>query len=697
MNSLKEKKTSRKSGIPPELIERARSGEQEAYSELYRLTSPTLYRTIRSMVRDEDLAWDIQQNVYVRAFRSLDRLEAPEAFAAWLRRIAVNETATVMAKELPLTFTDLEGPDEEPLQFPETRVDYQPELSLDRKETARLVREILETLPPEQQLIVGMYYYEGLTIKEISESLHLAPGTVKAQLSRGRKRVEAGVLELEQQGVKLYGLSPLLFLTALLRGMDPPAKIEQQVLTSVLTKTAEANGGAVTITAKTAGSGFLRTLAGKLVIGAAVLAMAGGGVLAYSLLRKSEAPRIGDVRPQPPTEEVAESGPTVTEAPPFEGALELIPDVLFDEAGLKVTPKDLDTQGDHTVTYTVENNTGKDLHLDFEDVAVNGRMVSGSGEIFGSGTETGVLYLNERDLDLYGIRTLEQISAVMVFTDSETKEEVYRSAPVTAKTNAWKGEPVFDESGRLVYDKYGIKIYTDRAEDNDGVSEPHLHMTIVNRSDQAVDVSELFANTEINRYVCATSFRGFSTVTPGNCGVVNVYVWGNYLEENHISFFNEVNMGFEIKKAGTWDYIDKTEVYNVWTNPDPFPDVPYDPEAATVLLDQNGITVVALGWERTYDGDFEMEYYIDNRSGEDLIMTFVDYRVNGSPITELATKYVDNNQRGFGDSSVLRRDLEEKGIDAISEISLRVCLCSQLDWHEYLTGEPVTVTIHEGE
>lgn len=711
------------SALSPEWIERAKAGDQEAYTELYRQTSPALYRTIRSMVRDEDLVWDILQNTYIRAFRALDRLENPAAFLPWLRRIAVNETATVMAKTQPLTFTDLADENGEPPQFAETRETYQPELNLDRQETARLVREILETLPREQQLIVGMFYYEGMSIQEISEALHIAPGTVKAQLYRGRKRIEAGVLDLEKQGVKLYGLAPLPFLLALLRGIEPAAGMEARTLASVLAGIGKANAGAAAasaagttgsygqaaavggagsnagpalVAAKAAKAGFLHTLTGKIVIGAAALAIVGSGVLTYSLLHKDNTPNFSDVRPQQTMQENVVSTPA-TEEVPFDGQVDLIPDVLIDEAGLKVTPKDLDSQGNHTVTYTVENSTGRDLNLNFEDIAVNGCMVSGSGELFGLGPETGVLYLRENDLELYGISTLEQISAVMVFTDSDTGEEVYRSKPVTTKTTAWRGDPVFDESGRLVYDNYGIRIYTDRVEGNDSSSDPCLYMTIINRSDEAIEVGEVFANSVINRYVCPVSFRGFPTVTPGNCGIVAASVRDDYQEQNHISFINDFDMGFEIKKAGTSDYIDETEVYNIWTNPDPLPDVPYDPDSCIPLMEQNGVTVVALNWRRTYDNDFKLEYYIDNHSGQDLVMSFADFRINGVPVSNLATMYVDENQRGFSDLSVWSDDLEEAGIDTISEITLRVYLKNQSNWDEYLVGDPVSISINEGQ
>ena len=216
--------------LSPELTARAKAGDQAAFAELYEQTSPILYRSIRSMVWDEDLSWDILQDSYLRAFQSLDKLEANEAFLPWLRRIAVNVTADRMSKKLPLTFTELSGEETEPPELPDLDPEVQPELALDRKESSRLVREILAGLPEEQHLILGLRYYEELSVRDISELLGVAQGTVKAQLFRGRKRVEAEVRALEKKGLKLYGLSPVAYLGMLLRRLEPLRETEQAAL-----------------------------------------------------------------------------------------------------------------------------------------------------------------------------------------------------------------------------------------------------------------------------------------------------------------------------------------------------------------------------------------------------------------------------------------------------------------------------------
>ena len=301
MKERNEKKTN--AVIAPELVAKARKGDQAAFTALYEQTNSVLYRSVRSMVHDEDLAWDILQDCYLRAFRSLDKLEADEAFLPWLRRIAVNETARQMSKRRTVTFSELSGEEDEDGWEPEimdASIDSQPELALDRKESARLVREILDGLPEGQRLVLGMRYYEDMNVKEIADALGIASGTVMAQLFQGRKKVETKVRALEKQGVKLYGLSPLPFLVALLRNLEPAEAAGQKTLAAVLSQApaaagtaagsaavggAAAGGGeAVQLTAMTAGQALLHGAAAKLAAGALAIAMIGGGIWAGSKL-----------------------------------------------------------------------------------------------------------------------------------------------------------------------------------------------------------------------------------------------------------------------------------------------------------------------------------------------------------------------------------------------------------------------------
>ena len=84
------------------LIRRAAGGDQQAITELYELTYSSVYKTVKSMVADEDSVLDIVQDSYIKGFQSLEQLDAPENFRAWMKRIAVNKAKDYLKRKKKL-------------------------------------------------------------------------------------------------------------------------------------------------------------------------------------------------------------------------------------------------------------------------------------------------------------------------------------------------------------------------------------------------------------------------------------------------------------------------------------------------------------------------------------------------------------------------------------------------------------------
>ncbi|MBQ6160419.1 MAG: sigma-70 family RNA polymerase sigma factor, partial [Oscillospiraceae bacterium] len=275
------------------LVARARRGEQDAYTALYEATSQEVYRTVRAMVRSEDQALDIQQDVYVQAFTHLDQLEEPSKFRVWLRSITVNCARSELRKQTPLLFSEIDTQDGAVVpELPDQRPGNTPELALEQKETAGYIREILDGLTPGQRMLVGMYYYEQIPASEIARELEVSPGTVKTQLFRSRKKIEAAVKRLEDRGVKLFGLAPLPFLLTLLKRQEPAAAASQEVLQASLAKS-----GVVTETvAVHLGRRFFQTVLGRVLLGLLTAAALGGGAAAWNWYQ-SQQRSMGDYQP----------------------------------------------------------------------------------------------------------------------------------------------------------------------------------------------------------------------------------------------------------------------------------------------------------------------------------------------------------------------------------------------------------------
>lgn len=259
-----------KSQISQELLNLARAGDREAMAALYDCTHQEVYRTAHALLRDENLVLDVQQETYLHAFSHLDQLRDAGSFLPWLRKIAVNEARSQLRKRTPVLFSELNLDEAEAVPEPTLRSedpDADPALHLEQKENARLVREILDELSDGQRMLVAMYYYENVPIKQIAETLQISPGTVKSQLARSRRKVEERVCKLEQEGVKLFGLGPIPFLVALLRNETPVTEAGKLAIPSV---------------AIHVGRTFFETALGRVVLGGLSVLMIGGGFVGYA-------------------------------------------------------------------------------------------------------------------------------------------------------------------------------------------------------------------------------------------------------------------------------------------------------------------------------------------------------------------------------------------------------------------------------
>lgn len=321
------------------LVALAREGNQNALAALYEKTYNEVFYTIKSMIKDEDTVLDILQDTYVKAFTYLDRFQGDSKFSPWVRQIGANTARDYLKKKKPMLFTDLvagEEPDE-PVEehFADLDAGNLPDEVLDRAETTRLVREIIDGLPEDQRAVIGMYYYQEMPVKEIAAALGASESAVKSRLLYGRRKIEAQVRDLEKKGTKLYGLAPIPFLLWLMGAQAaqlPNGQILQNVLASAGQAgaagagTASATGaGAASkggteaaVGAKAAASGLGAAKLGLIAV--AAVAVIGAGV--YGVSRLSQ-PTAGPGENSNSSVSVSDgSAPVQTEEDPADQALE---------------------------------------------------------------------------------------------------------------------------------------------------------------------------------------------------------------------------------------------------------------------------------------------------------------------------------------------------------------------------------------
>ena len=165
------------------LVERARSGDRDAFAVLARAQADRLYAIGYRILRDAGLAEDALQQTLVSAWRELPGLRDPDAFRAWITRLLVN-AAYAEARRRVRTGGNLRVL---PLEAPAPADDY---LTLiDRDALERGFRR----LPPDQRSVLVLHYFVGLEPAEIAASLGVPPGTVRSRLHYAHRAMRAAL------------------------------------------------------------------------------------------------------------------------------------------------------------------------------------------------------------------------------------------------------------------------------------------------------------------------------------------------------------------------------------------------------------------------------------------------------------------------------------------------------------------------
>lgn len=229
--------------ITPDLINLAINKDEFATAELYRRTYDDVYREIFAYIKNKDQIEDLVSETYIQGFKKLEQLNKPSSFLPWIKTIGRNKAIDVLRKKNPKVSIDSfdvlnENFDEKGLRFEEKFADKNAKIPLeeiDRRETHRLMEEILDSIPEEQSCVVKMFYYDEMSIREIAGILGCSENTVKSRLSYGRNKIQQQVLALEKKGTKLYGLAPIPFFVFLLRVYNtiPVKPLSASVLASI--------------------------------------------------------------------------------------------------------------------------------------------------------------------------------------------------------------------------------------------------------------------------------------------------------------------------------------------------------------------------------------------------------------------------------------------------------------------------------
>jgi RNA polymerase sigma-70 factor (ECF subfamily) len=165
------------------LLDRARSGDRDAFAELVERYQDGLYTmALRLVGRPEDAA-DVVQETFLRAYINLPRLR-PASVRGWLYRVAVNAGHDVHRRGRRRPAVAMEDAEGKVLDLPDTALG--PEATVEARERTAVVRDAILALPMEYRTAVVLRDVNDLSYEEMAEALRVPLGTVKSRISRGR-------------------------------------------------------------------------------------------------------------------------------------------------------------------------------------------------------------------------------------------------------------------------------------------------------------------------------------------------------------------------------------------------------------------------------------------------------------------------------------------------------------------------------
>lgn len=161
-------------------IAQAQEGDRHAFGELVYHYREGVINVVYRMCGDANLAEDAAQEAFIRAWQNLPRYQPRSPFRNWVYRIATNVALDVLRRERDTVDID---------DMPLTASSLDPEATVERNERAVQVRQAVLALAPASRIVLILREYEGLSYKEIAETLDIPVGTVMSRLNYARTQL----------------------------------------------------------------------------------------------------------------------------------------------------------------------------------------------------------------------------------------------------------------------------------------------------------------------------------------------------------------------------------------------------------------------------------------------------------------------------------------------------------------------------
>jgi RNA polymerase sigma-70 factor, ECF subfamily len=191
------------------LVRRALKGDERAFEELVRRYQKPIVNFVARMVGHYDLALDLSQDVFVKAFVALRTYNESFKFGSWIFKIASNTVIDHLRKGTP-AISSLDKPvatEDDEIQLELASTAPIPDEELEQTETRGILVQLIGQLPEAYRHMIVLRHINELSYEEMAEITDLPLGTVKNRTFRAREMMRRMIEKLEGKGVRISSRS----------------------------------------------------------------------------------------------------------------------------------------------------------------------------------------------------------------------------------------------------------------------------------------------------------------------------------------------------------------------------------------------------------------------------------------------------------------------------------------------------------
>lgn len=175
------------------LVQKCKQGDIEAFEVILKIYEKKIYNFAYRMLGDKEDAMDTTQEVFMKAYKSINTFNGNSSFSTWLFKIAKNVCIDYLRKNDKARIYSLDKTikiDGEEIKKETPDTSNLPEEIVKKRELQRIVHQAIARLPEKYKAVIILRDLQNFSYKEIAEILNCSIGTVKSRISRGRKELK---------------------------------------------------------------------------------------------------------------------------------------------------------------------------------------------------------------------------------------------------------------------------------------------------------------------------------------------------------------------------------------------------------------------------------------------------------------------------------------------------------------------------